>query len=553
MEDFSIEKFDTLLKAVGGPSISVLYSSLAKKSNSKTKVETVENLLDYTILLANSNFLRFSWSQMGKIKELFNNYIKMVKDYRLTQDALAGYKKTYRLKLIQDLLANSEPLRRVMAGSIGDFIKLVFDTKEESLKNVFLYRIDRQPFHSSLFEIIYNSYGWSTQTFKDLGIELSYNEIKAMRTEIKDTVFNWITSSKYQKSLYDGKLLRKTKPVAPELNLVFSLWVAARRKVGKPNFNFIKTLNLGDRDVIFNLRHGEKFITPSLIRLRDTIRSWHLQEHKEPNTDLRKTLSYKIAISQIGYYARIRGRDLLRKGPVDPDRKNFNTVQAKVYNVILGLSRHLGMDPAFFRPVEDQMFDMNKGVKQMFKDLGKKLWTYVRHHFRNNPDRGSIAIYDQVIIDTRSHSYWESMMSEDDTLVATQVLENLIKYNREVLESDIENEFMLYGPEYSWIAANWIDDRKFADNLKTFNDRKDDIKVLPILEFIEEHYPIAYNKFITTLLKDKQGLVRDIIQAMHPTIDISALVNIGSGADYVGPYSTVFTEIMKMYNYPVYF
>ncbi|KKK49477.1 hypothetical protein LCGC14_3134670 [marine sediment metagenome] len=76
---------------------------------------------------------------------------------------------------------------------------------------------------------------------------------------------------------------------------------------------------------------------------------------------------------------------------------------------------------------------------------------------------------------------------------------------------------------------------------------------MPILEFIEDHYPIAYKKFITVLLKNKQGLVRDIIQAMHPTIDISALVNIGPGADYVGPFSTVFTEIMKMYNHPVHF
>jgi len=133
------------------------------------------------------------------------------------------------------------------------------------------------------------------------------------------------------------------------------------------------------------------------------------------------------------------------------------------------------------------------------------------------------------------------------------VLENLVKYNREVFESDIENEFKKFGPEYSWIAANWIDDWNFADNLRTFNKRKEHIKALPILEFIKKHYPIAYKKFITVLLKDKQGLVRDIIQAMHPTIDISGLVNIGPSADYVGPFSTVFTEIMKMYKYPVHF
>jgi len=280
------------------------------------------------------------------------------------------------------------------------------------------------------------------------------------------------------------------------------------------------------------------------------LRNWQEVEDNNPLKDPKKMLSYEIALNEIATYSRIRRRNLLNKRKGPGGRGDFNTEQAKMYDVVLGLGRHLGMDMGFFRPIEDQMFDMNKDVKSKFKALGKKLWIFIRHHFRNNPDRTSIAITDEVLIDSRSHTFWEAMMSEDDSRIATEVLEELIAKNGPITEVDIRNAFAKKGSQYSWIMRNWVNQRNFATNLATFNLRKSDIKSMNIMDFIQEHYPKAYTKFITVLLKKEFVHVRDIIQAMHPTVDISALVGVND--NYINQYSTVFSEILKMYNYPVY-
>lgn len=468
---------------------------------------------------------------------------------------MAGYDKTYRLELIQNLLDTCEPLRRVMAKSMLDFNKIVFKKEIKSLASDFL-RDDTRPVHTTIFEIIYNSYDWSTKTFSDLGISISYNELKEMRADIKNVVFNWITKAKYQPALFNGKLLRMSDPVAPELDLVYSLWVAARRKTNNPDLDFdgIYKLRLfGNSPIHYNLKEGSRFLADSVKLFKKTIQDWMIQESNNPNKDTRKILSYQIALSKIGIYAQIRRIDLRGsiKGRIPSSRGDFNKEQAKIYNVILGLGRHLGFDPAFFIPVEDQMFDMNAGVKQMFKDLGKKLYIYIRHHFRNNPNRASISILDQVIIHSKNHFYWENIMTEDDALVATQVLENLIKYNRPVKETDIKSEFKKFGNQYLWIMENWINQPKFAESLKKFNKRKDDIKSMRIDEFIEKNFPKTYKKFIKTLLKTRRASVLGIIQAMHPNVDVSELVNLGTNDDHIGPYSRMFTEILKMYKYPI--
>ena len=100
--------------------------------------------------------------------------------------------------------------------------------------------------------------------------------------------------------------------------------------------------------------------------------------------------------------------------------------------------------------------------------------------------------------------------------------------------------------------ANWLNDPDFDENLKKFNDRKDDIKAMTIDEFIYTHYRKTYDKFIKVLLKTEHIGILAIIQAMHPNVDVSGLVSLGKNSNYIGPYSTVFAEILKMYKYPVY-
>ncbi len=558
MTEFSLDKLDDLLKSINKPASESFYKNLQRNPTSAPRPSTVTNLRDNIILAADSvPNIQFTQSHKDVIIKVFGEYRDKVETYRLSKDKLKDYTPTYRLQLIQNLLDKCEPLRKVMAISMREFNKLVFKKDYKSLTTGFL-RYDSRPVHTTIFEIIYNANEWSTKTFTDLGISLTYPELEELRRDIKEIVFDWITKAKYKPPLFNGKLLRSSDPVAPELELVLSLWFAARRKTNNPDLDFDNIYQLrlfGDSPLQYNLKEGSKFVADSVKLFKKTIQDWIIQESNKPHKDERKILSYRIALKTIGFYAQLRRIDFRGsiKGRSPSDRGDFNKEQAKIYNVILGLGRHLGFDPAFFRPIQDQMFDMNEGVKQMFKELGRKLYIFIRHHFKNNPNRASISISDQVLIDTRSHSFWENIMGEDDALVATQVLENLIKYDHPVTEIDIKNEFKKFGNQYLWIMANWISQPKFAQNLQQFNDRKDDIKSLRIDNFIKDHYSKAYNKFIKTLLKTRRVSVLGIIQAMHPDVDVSELVNLGTNDDHIGPYSRVFTEILRMYKYPIYF
>ncbi|MFX1457644.1 MAG: hypothetical protein ACFFDB_19940 [Promethearchaeota archaeon] len=40
---------------------------------------------------------------------------------------------------------------------------------------------------------------------------------------------------------------------------------------------------------------------------------------------------------------------------------------------------------------------------------------------------------------------------------------------------------------------------------------------------------------------------------LHPSIDVSDLINLGTDDDHIGPYTYVFTEILRKMGYPVYF
>lgn len=76
---------------------------------------------------------------------------------------------------------------------------------------------------------------------------------------------------------------------------------------------------------------------------------------------------------------------------------------------------------------------------------------------------------------------------------------------------------------------------------------------MPLDEFIDAHYKNAYAKFFNTLLKKHHIKVQEIIGSMHPGIDATGLINLGTNADHIGPYSRVFTQILKNLGYPIYY
>lgn len=103
------------------------------------------------------------------------------------------------------------------------------------------------------------------------------------------------------------------------------------------------------------------------------------------------------------------------------------------------------------------------------------------------------------------------------------------------------------------IGENWINQPKFSDNLEAFNDRKELIKSMPIDEFIKEVYPVAYNRFYVNVLKNHRGQIGSLIQRFHKNIDISGLLALGKDDPYIQEFTRIFSEILKDYNYPIFF
>ena len=226
-------------------------------------------------------------------------------------------------------------------------------------------------------------------------------------------------------------------------------------------------------------------------------------------------------------------------------------MQSKIYNVILGLARHLGFDPVFFQPIDDTSFVMDKDLRAIYKSLGRKQIKFVRHHFRNNPDVNSILLEDQVLIDLSTHSFWGNAISEDATLQVVKVLEALSRYTVAIGTTDIEREFRRHvSTENQWIMQFWLDG-DLTDKLSEFNKRKNDMQTTTLDEWFDRNYPLTYGKWYNTLLKQKRVLVINIIQDLHPKIDVTSLINLGENDDHIGPFTWVFAEILRSMHYNV--
>ena len=331
----------------------------------------------------------------------------------------------------------------------------MFGRDQGSLSDAFDLADDSRANYLTVFNLIYNSYGWTRQTFENLGITISYGELSQMRRNIRESVYDWIRLAPYTPPLVHQSLIRNRNPYMPELELIFSLFFSARLKTGNPDLDFTGLFTQGIYSGIAhkspltgNLKDGHPFNKNSLEQFQLIIEEWAIQESRKPNKDQRKLNSYLYTQNKIGFVARLRGQDLRGVIALNDERGKFNTPEARIYDVILGLGRHLGFDPGMFRPIQDESFDMTSETKEKLKELGLKIYIYARHHFRDNPDRSSLDLLEVVLVDSYSHTYWDTVMTEKRSLVACRVLENLIKYDRPVMESDIRNEFGKFPDEY---------------------------------------------------------------------------------------------------------
>ncbi|KKN55254.1 hypothetical protein LCGC14_0584220, partial [marine sediment metagenome] len=564
---FSVKQLDVLLKSYGKSPSATFFGNLQKNPTANQYASKPVNLRKDIISIAPRISRDFSLEHAAQIYQIFNDYSDQLAEFKVYNNLLKGYEKdfgnSYRLLMIRGLLDRSKPLRQLLGRTIDGFTEVVFGKKKGGLARAFNFKDDSRPEHETLFDIIYRSYGWTEKTFLDFGITISRAELNKLRTDVREVVYKWIRLSSYKPPLVHMDLIRDKAPYMVELEMIYSLLFAARRKTGNPDLTFSQLFtqkiihgSFWKSNLLQNLREGSPFNTNSLRQFRDILKAWIKEEGDKTNTDRVKQASYYLALDKIAELAELKNqnlRGLLGQSLRGVARGRFGSPAARTYNVILGLGRHIGFDPGTFLPIEDQMFNMDKEEAAKFKELGLKLYYYARHHFEDNPIRSSPELLIQVLTDGRSHKFWDSMMSEADALVAIQVLENLIKYTRPITENDIRNEFGKFGDEYQFIMENWFRQTEFEDNLDKFNDRKDDIKSMTLDSFIYTHYRKAYSKFYNTLLKESRISLRKLIEELHPGVDVSGLISLGQDDNLIGPFTYVFTYILRDLGYLVHF
>lgn len=570
IESNSIRNINRLIK--GSRSFSI-YQNLKESPNNVPKIKPSEDLLKLILEEAplakieiNGEIVDniFNDDHKKMIENLINGYIEAIVEFGSGRDLLKGYPRdTYRKKLLHNIIDKSTHLQRLP--NVETLSKFLFG-KDTGIE-IFLATNDNKdqtkPRLDIALRILLNSRKWTVGQFNKYHIQISENALSRLKGIIAFEVFKWVEDDEYSVHYMTKQLSRTTWRVKgynnmwPEYGLVKALWLASVYHEENPNLSFKDILTskyFGDTLLTANLRKGNPFLDEKVKNIILKIKQWAQEEAKKPNKNSEKLEAYEFALRKLGGYVSIRHlKPFKARVLLSADRKTFFQDSPKAYHVILGLARHLGFDPGYFQPIDDKSFHLTVDEASRLKILGKKVIRFIRHHFRDDPAKASsLLLEDQILIDARSHSLLE-ITSEADILAMTTVLENLIKFNRKIDQSDIRNEFRKLGSDYLWIGENWINQRSFDANLNEFNIRKEKIKSMPIDKFIEEFYPKAYNRFYVNILQKHRGQVGSLIQRFHKNIDISGLLTLGKNDPHIREFTQIFSEILKDYNYPIYF
>ena len=71
------------------------------------------------------------------------------------------------------------------------------------------------------------------------------------------------------------------------------------------------------------------------------------------------------------------------------------------------------------------------------------------------------------------------------------------------INMDDINDVFSNGKENEWIIARWLSNKDFDVNLKAFNERRRDMRLMGLERFIQEYNPNAYGRFSNILKKGR--------------------------------------------------
>ena len=472
------------------------------------------------------------------IEAVMSEFVETTRDHYNFLDLLSEYRNSYRKRLLIGLVMKNPILTKVT--SKEELSQLIFGDRTE----IYSFLLDDgksnpdgKPHLPKIWRIILTANQWSTQSFKDLFININHQELDSLKKGVKDVVDTWVFNARDYSFISSKAYSRfSTKTFRQQYELVQSVWLVGATLKSSPTLQ----LKLNKQNKILGIRWdlnqwigntkiqgiSKKTLKTLLFNIRELIKiqleptiSTNLLfgEAESTLTSEEKLEIYSLVISNVINYMKVRGMSLRSSKPSKFFEYYWNEEYTKAYHVIMGLGKHLGFDPLLFTEIKDISF--KEGISRILK--------FARHHFRNEPElRLSLFIFDQVLTDNRGHGTWGTL-SETEALIVQRNYEHLISLSEDISRAVIEREFnnrqFLSDPLNQWFYDNVVVGRWYAnpvfesDILPKFNDRKDYMKSHTVLEFMQhnDQFQIAYERFYTNVIKDYGFELYGLLEMLH--------------------------------------
>ncbi|MHA1670186.1 MAG: hypothetical protein ACTSV5_06350 [Promethearchaeota archaeon] len=535
--------------------VRMIYKGLLSNPYGKQKYSTIINLVDKILEGAKGKGI-FTDLYEEEIRSIRDEYLGKLRLYLKSFDILKNHKPSYRKKLIEVIVGNCEILQ-----SIDDVYKLSWILMGDKdsvpiegrhrLLNFLLEYKDRDkapPRVYTIIRILQRVSEWTKDDFSKLGLIVTDEEIDTAKDKIKMIVERWVENAHIFSGIWKkGRLTNQWDPYPPlsllrvkmetdnEISklreIVSCLWWACTLKTGSNDLNFEDIKNqglLGSKRISLldfiegDTRANKRFLKGAL----KSIKTW-IQE--EAQNDVRNPIlkSYYHSISLVALLALKQGMSLKGSGGEKIfNGRRFSEAYIMGYHVFAGLGKHLGVDPISLTVVNDEAFSIKNKELNILKSKSTRIFRWLRHHFRDSlAGRISFLHSDLVITDKKNHALWEAL-TESESLAVIRGFEKLIAMKGSGAAVDglnlinIEDIINVFGngKGNEWVAARWLSEEKFDDNLIAFNDRRRDIRLMGLEKFIEINNPIAHERF-SDILKDDRDKFDSFLLELHNELD----------------------------------
>ncbi len=356
------------------------------------------------------------------------------------------------------------------------------------------------------------------------------DKLKNIKKKVKLEIDKWVFENYYDPAYIGGvafqKIAQDSKYKA-DYDFIQLLWLAASVYENNPTISFddmkkskVLGISIHLTDSIF--AKDVSLSQKSLKRIITTLLSFYNERYGKTQSTTELTIYALAAMEAVKYGVKKDYRLSHMLKPVWFDRSLWNEEYIEGYHVVMGIGRHLGIDPITFEALDDNIF----------RKIKNKILNFARHH-KDRSKPGSLLIWDHVLTNSFNHKkYWARLNKAQANKVIT-AYETLITMkgsgpNNAITKLDIENKFKNTGWLYDEvITKNWFNHPKYDFEQKLlpeFNKRREDMKNLGLKGFMADlnlgRYKIAYERFYENVKKDHSCVLYSILHGYHQIDDI---------------------------------